>query len=69
MACFALVPTSGAHANVFSLRAVALDVDGIVRAVRSNKDTHGLAGGKPVPLAQLVDVLTDVWEVEGLGKL
>jgi len=51
------------------LRSVALDVDGIVRAVRSNVPRHGLAGGKPVPLGQMLDILADVWEIEGLGKL
>ena len=50
-------------------RAVPLDYDGIIRAVRSNKATHGLAGGTPVPLVQMIDILTEVWEIEGLRKL
>lgn len=51
------------------LRAVPLDIDGIVRAIRTNKPSHGLAGGTPVPLVQMLDILGEVWEVEGLRKL
>lgn len=46
------------------VRAVTLDVERVVRATRGNRRTLDL--GKAVPLVQMVDILNDVWEYDGL---
>jgi hypothetical protein len=53
--------------------AVDLDVDEVIDCIVSNRWRSALKGGKdkamfpkPVPLPQMIDILTDLWEAEGL---
>ena len=59
------------------LGAVALNVDHIIELIISNQWKLAAKGGakekekatfeKPVPLPQLVDILVDLWEAEGMS--
>ncbi|GFH50079.1 hypothetical protein CTEN210_06555 [Chaetoceros tenuissimus] len=55
------------------VQAVDLDVDEVIDCIVSNRWRSALKGGKdkatfpkPVPLPQMIDILTDLWEAEGL---
>jgi hypothetical protein len=50
-----------------------LNVDEVIDCIVSNRWRSALKGGKdkamfprPVPLPQMIDILTDLWEAEGL---
>jgi len=53
--------------------AIDLNVDEVIDCIVSNRWRSALKGGKdkamfprPVPLPQMIDILTDLWEAEGL---
>eukprot|EP00558_Chaetoceros_sp_UNC1202_P003123 CAMPEP_0197238682 /NCGR_PEP_ID=MMETSP1429-20130617/5214_1 /TAXON_ID=49237 /ORGANISM="Chaetoceros sp., Strain UNC1202" /LENGTH=111 /DNA_ID=CAMNT_0042697915 /DNA_START=6 /DNA_END=341 /DNA_ORIENTATION=+ len=53
--------------------AVDLNVDEVIDCIVSNRWRSALKGGKdkamfpqPVPLPQMIDILVDLWEAEGL---
>lgn len=45
-------------------RAKSLDVEDIIERIFSPGDTGQLS--EPVPLGQMIDILIDVWESDGL---
>lgn len=57
--------------------AVELNVDNIIELIVSNRWRLAAKGGqaekekatfeKPVPLPQMIDILVDLWEAEGMG--
>lgn len=55
--------------------AIDLNIDEVIDCIVSNRWRTALKGGKdrgtfptPVPLPQMIDILTDLWEAEGLDN-